>query len=391
MTPPPEFSALPPAGLYRASPKAISGRTSYLRVRLEFLPYPHLIATLFNGCAFGPPLPFTAASAWTWVDHPVSGLHIPTSFLFLQRLYALFTLGFPPAPVFFTLTLPVYAARRTVLQKVRGQTLAVLPQFAGTGVQVLFHSPPGVLFTFPSQYSALSVTKEYLALRGGPRSFPQGFSCLVVLWILPRSSGFHLRGFHPLWRAFPGPFCYPLLSLVQSEPRCARTPVWALPVSLAATSGIDVSFFSSGYLDVSVHRVPSVSLSGFPLLQHTAAEVCSAGFPHSDICGSLLICSSPQLFAAYHVFLRPFVPRHPPCALLCLTSLPSGSPPSSAPSVALSGSLVLGILPAPLLLQLHLRMSFLFLSVILGSRCCLSRFTNLIDLDFQYSVFKVQC
>ena len=60
----------------------------------------------------------------------------------------------------------------------------VLPQFVNTGFQVLFHSPPGVLFTFPSQYSALSVTKEYLALRGGPRSFPQGFSCLVVLWIL---------------------------------------------------------------------------------------------------------------------------------------------------------------------------------------------------------------
>ncbi len=57
-----------------ASPKAISRRTSYLRVRLEFLPYPHLIPTLFNGCGFGPPLPLTAASAWTWIDHPVSGL-----------------------------------------------------------------------------------------------------------------------------------------------------------------------------------------------------------------------------------------------------------------------------------------------------------------------------
>ena len=52
------------------------------------------------------------------------------------------------------------------------------------GFQVLFHSPPGVLFTFPSQYYALSVTKEYLALEGGPSDFPQGFSCLVVLWIL---------------------------------------------------------------------------------------------------------------------------------------------------------------------------------------------------------------
>ena len=84
--------------------------------------------------------------------------------------------------------------------------LNVLPQFVNTGFQVLFHSPPGVLFTFPSQYYALSVTKEYLALRGGPRSFPQGFSCLVVLWILPCSLVFHVRGFHPLWQAFPKPF-----------------------------------------------------------------------------------------------------------------------------------------------------------------------------------------
>ena len=58
-----------------ASPKAISRRTSYLRVRLEFLRYPHLIATLFNGCAFGPPPNFTLASSWTWIGHPVSGLY----------------------------------------------------------------------------------------------------------------------------------------------------------------------------------------------------------------------------------------------------------------------------------------------------------------------------
>ena len=74
-------------------------------------------------------------------------------------------------------------------------------------------------------------------------------------------------------------------------------------------------FSSSGYLDVSVHRVPSVHL----WIQCTVTEVSSAGFPHSDICGSGLICSSPQLFAAYHVFLRLLVPRHPPCALLRLT------------------------------------------------------------------------
>ena len=97
---------------------------------------------------------------------------------------ALFRHGFPSAPHLQCLTSPASAARRTVLQKVRGRTYKVLPQLVNTGFQVLFHSPPGVLFTFPSQYYALSVTKEYLALEGGPSDFPQGFSCLVVLWIL---------------------------------------------------------------------------------------------------------------------------------------------------------------------------------------------------------------
>ena len=78
MTPPRKFSALPPQDLYEASPKAISRRTSYLRVRLEFLPYPHLIPTLFNGCGSGPPRNFTSASSWTWIGHPVSGLPVLT-------------------------------------------------------------------------------------------------------------------------------------------------------------------------------------------------------------------------------------------------------------------------------------------------------------------------
>ena len=198
MTPPREFSALPPKDSHEASPKAISRRTSYLRVRLEFLPYPHLIPTLFNGCGFGPPLPLTAASTWTWIDHPVSGLLLLT--------LALLRLGFPSAPSLEDLTLPVSVTRRTVLQKVRGCAHMALPQLVDTGFQVLFHSPPGVLFTFPSQYYALSVTKWYLALGGGPPDFPQGFSCPAVLWILLSLLCFRVRGFHPLRPAFPKPF-----------------------------------------------------------------------------------------------------------------------------------------------------------------------------------------
>ena len=147
---------------------------------------------------------------------------------------------------------------------------------------------------------------------GGPPGFPQGFSCLVVLWIVLAASQFRLLDFHHLWLAFPKPFCYLLLVFMRSIPRHARAPVWALSISLAATLEIDFSFSSSPYLDVSVQEVPPVNL----WIQLTVHEVFSCGFPHSDICGSMCICHSPQLFAAYHVFLRLLVPRHPPCALI---------------------------------------------------------------------------
>ena len=55
----------------------------------------------------------------------------------------------------------------------------------------------------------------------------------------------------------------------------------------------------------------------------------SVGFPHSDIPGSKLACSSPRLFAACHVLHRRFVPRHPPCALIRLTEAPPTSGPFS--------------------------------------------------------------
>ena len=113
----------------------------------------------------------------------------------------------------------------------------------------------------------------------------------------------------------PSPFSYLTSATTQSEPRDARITVWALSISLAATLEIDFSVSSSGYLDVSVHRVPLHAL----WIGAWMAGVCPAGFPHSDISGSLDMCSSPKLFAAYHVFHRLLVPRHPPCALTTLT------------------------------------------------------------------------
>ena len=109
-------------------------------------------------------------------------------------------------------------------------------------------------------------------------------------------------------------------SITRSEPQSARTLVWPLSISLAATLEIEFSFFSSPYLDVSVQAVPLHTL----WIGVWMTEVFSAGFPHSDISGSMDICSSPKLFAAYHVFHRLLVPRHPPCALSRLTILTAG-------------------------------------------------------------------
>ena len=98
------------------------------------------------------------------------------------------------------------------------------------------------------------------------------------------------------------------------QPQKACSLVWALPISLAATFGIDLSFFSSGYLDVSVPRVPSYTL----WIHVYVPGRLPGGFPHSDIKGSMPACGSPLLFAACHVLLRRLVPWHPPCALVRL-------------------------------------------------------------------------
>ena len=79
MKPPRPFSALPSVILHEASPKAISRRTSYIPIRLEFLRYPQVIPDYFNRRGFGPPQSFTSASACSWIDHQVSGLRHATS------------------------------------------------------------------------------------------------------------------------------------------------------------------------------------------------------------------------------------------------------------------------------------------------------------------------
>ena len=135
---------------------------------MEFLRYPHLIRYHFNGSRFGPPWSFTSTSTCSWIGHLVSGL--------LHATYvALFRLALASPPVLNTLSLLHTITRRTVLQKVRGCTHMVLPQLVNTGFQVLFHSPPGVLFTFPSRYCSSIGHQVVFRVGGWSPQFPTGF------------------------------------------------------------------------------------------------------------------------------------------------------------------------------------------------------------------------
>ena len=149
-------------------------------------------------------------------------------------------------------------------------------------------------------------------MRGGPRMFRQGSTCLGVLWIPPCRPRLRVRGSHPLWLAFPKPFPCPRRGIVRSEPR------------RAARAGLGPSHFARRY---SGNRCFFLFLRLLRCFSSPGSPPCvmcwrmdtwglpPCGFPHSDTCGSPGMCPSPQLFAACRVFRRLLVPRHPPCAL----------------------------------------------------------------------------
>ena len=150
------------------------------------------------------------------------------------------------------------------------------------------------------------------SLRGWSPLLPAGFLVSRGTLDPAQSALFSCTGLSPSLAGFPKTVLLNLLNqLCGPNPgmHASRFGLFRFRSPLLTES--HVVFSSSGYLDVSVHRVPFLKLCiGLRIL-----EVCSSGFPHSEISGSMDICSSPKLIAAYHVFLRPLVPRHPPCAL----------------------------------------------------------------------------
>lgn len=171
----------------------------------------------------------------------------------------------------------------------------------------------GFFSPFPHGTGSLSVSQEYLALADGPAGFTQGFTCPALLRIPLSLTLLACTGLSPSTAPLSNGFQFVAQRTAWSyNPNIAKTTlVWASPISLATTLGITLVFSSSAYLDVSVQRVsPPCGVTGLQ----------PAGLPHSDIRGSNLVCRSPRLFAAYHVLLRLWEPRHPPYALILLVA-----------------------------------------------------------------------
>ena len=190
--------------------------------------YPQLIPQFCLTGGFGPPVAVRRPSPWPWLAHPASGLIHAT---FRRSGIALFGLAFATAPSCKRLNLAtqINSSAHSSIGTPSPFRRKALTACRHT-VSGLFHSPPGVLFTFPSRYSFTIGRQEYLALECGHPSFPQDFTCPVVLKIMTRSLPLSPTGLSPsaaahsrdlqlgLWFVTPGKVSSPFPVMSYNPP-----------------------------------------------------------------------------------------------------------------------------------------------------------------------------
>ena len=143
-----------------------------------------------------------------------------------MQLIGLFTLGFPTAPYFLVLNLAAYINSPDRSTKSTTSHASVLCVLVNTRFQVLFHSPPGVLFTFPSQYFSSIGHQVVFRLGGWAPHLPGRF---LVSARTPDSACFahiSLTGLSPSPVDLPMSFCYACKYILQSKtPKILLSPV----------------------------------------------------------------------------------------------------------------------------------------------------------------------
>ena len=188
----------------------------------------------------------------------------------IQRdLFALFRLAFAMPPP-DGLSVPRRITRWIVLQKARrhpdksGLRLLVRAQF-----QVLFHSHSWVLFAFPSRYLFSIDRTIYLDLEGGPPGFSQGFTCPDLLDnISYKVASLPVPDYHRLWCSFPtasgcNAISYFIPALVELD------ALSGLPTSVSEQT----SLFGPCCIRNTIGRPLKVTYMSQPLYKHSSTNL----------------------------------------------------------------------------------------------------------------------
>ncbi len=230
--------------------------------------------------------------------------------------------------VYAPLTSPQRVTRWLILQEARGQSCD-LPLLVSTRFQILFHSGyPG------SFHLSLTVLVHYrshevFSLGEWTPQLPTGLACPVVLKPPSEAKRFSDTGLSPPPVGLSSAVLLNVRLLTSrgrvATPDDAFNPHRATPTAFAR-NGFGLFPFRSPLLRESFLFQRVLGCFGSPrapqlgyVFTSRSPGIPPGGFPHSDISGSSLVDSSPKLFAACHVLLRPHAPRHPPCALTILT------------------------------------------------------------------------
>ena len=141
----------------------------------------------------------------------------------------------------------------------------------------------------------------YLALRDGPRRFRQGSTCPALLrYPLRVRSLFTYAPFTLYGTPFHG-------ASIKSRIGNSTGADPTTPVEPEGPAGLGYVRFRSPLLSESLlfSFPPGTEMVHFPGFAHSCLciqqgvlEVCSSGFPHSEIPGSMPTCGSPRLIAA---------------------------------------------------------------------------------------------
>ena len=162
--------------------------------------------------------------------------------------------------------------------------------FVSIQFQFYFTPLPGFFSPFPRGTRSLSVTRSYLALGDGPPFFTQNSSWFVLLWIPSASTKFKLRDFYPLSSCFPAMFIYLVFRFAKVLNPTKITPrgLGSYPFAHHYLGNRCFTFFSSSYLDVSVHWVPLCILCiHMQITVHYHSCVPTFGYPRIKACWRL--------------------------------------------------------------------------------------------------------